>query len=76
MMILVNVDRQLVLSVSDWNECQAIRLSETADGSFDLDITDDVEAARELDRETAEIHASLLNRHANGGVSGDSPNPE
>lgn len=50
MKVLVNVAREH-LKVGEWIECQAVKLEEASDGSFELVITTDVERMRETERQ-------------------------
>lgn len=57
MKILVNVARELLAEAHIWAACEGVRLSERADGSFDLEITRDLARAQKAveDLRTSEV---------------------
>lgn len=53
MKVLLNVSREM--PVGEWQECEAVKLVELADGSFDLVFTTDLATMREADDRVTDI---------------------
>lgn len=69
MKIILSVAREMIDEVEDWHECQAVRLSENHDGSFTLEMTEDLETSRLADAEVKRGLDSI--RKLVGGTNDD-----
>lgn len=65
MKVLLNIGAEVVPYLSEWQECEGVRLVEQKDGSFQLELTDRLAAARTAAKALAKAEAEtevMLNR--------------